>query len=295
MTFQIKQNFKYLGHKQAIYCLASNDSSCFFSSGADGYVVKWEINNPDGDLIMQSDAPVYAILIIDSNRILVANAKGMLYVYDLSEKIIFKAIQAHESAIFSLAASENYIVSGDQNGWLHIWDKNLQLIAKKRVFLKSIRSIQYLKNNQWLISGSDCRVALFDFDKKEMREINSHQSTVFAAVADQNKENIYSVGRDAILKKTQLSDSKELNAIPAHTLHIHTLSLCMNDSILITGSMDKTIKVWQCSDMKLLKVLDFQRHQAHLSSVNTLLCLQNNLFLSAGDDKQIICWKMDTN
>jgi WD40 repeat protein len=54
--------------------------------------------------------------------------------------------------------------------------------------------------------------------------------------------------------------------------------------------MDKSIKVWNTEDMKLLKVIDRARHGGHGTSVNKILWLSEHRLVSAGDDRNIIIW-----
>jgi WD40 repeat protein len=58
-----------------------------------------------------------------------------------------------------------------------------------------------------------------------------------------------------------------------------------------TASMDKSIKVWDTTAMKLLKVIDKARHAGHGTSVNKLLWTAfNNQLISTSDDRSISVW-----
>jgi WD40 repeat protein len=55
--------------------------------------------------------------------------------------------------------------------------------------------------------------------------------------------------------------------------------------------MDKSIKVWDTNELRLLKVIDKARHAGHGTSVNKLLWTSyNNQLLSASDDRTISVW-----
>jgi WD40 repeat protein len=56
--------------------------------------------------------------------------------------------------------------------------------------------------------------------------------------------------------------------------HIYTINevvLSPNGELFATASRDKTIKIWQRTDLKLLKVIDAKRHGGHVNSVNKLI------------------------
>ena len=58
-----------------------------------------------------------------------------------------------------------------------------------------------------------------------------------------------------------------------------------------TCSMDKSIKIWDASTHKLLKVIDKSRHAGHATSVNKLLwTAHNDNLISASDDRTISIW-----
>jgi len=101
-------------------------------------------------------------------------------------------------------------------------------------------------------------------------------------------------GRDAKLKLWNCGNifRPELEKeIPAHLFSIHDVKVHPSKSIAATGSTDKTIKIWDADNMKLLRVLDKSRHAGHGHSINQILWLRKReLLLSCSDDKTISVW-----
>jgi WD40 repeat protein len=57
--------------------------------------------------------------------------------------------------------------------------------------------------------------------------------------------------------------------------------------------MDKSIKVWDAEEYKLLKVIDKSRHAGHGTSVNKLLWTPfNDQLISASDDRTLSVWQI---
>ena len=57
--------------------------------------------------------------------------------------------------------------------------------------------------------------------------------------------------------------------------------------------MDKSIKIWDAREYKLLKVIDKARHAGHGTSINKLWWSEyENLLVSASDDKKISVWNL---
>ena len=77
----------------------------------------------------------------------------------------------------------------------------------------------------------------------------------------------------------------------AHMYTINSIEFNNTGSHFITGSMDKTIKLWDAHQLKLLKVIDKERFEGHLSSVNKLVWSNyKNRVISCSDDRTISLW-----
>jgi WD40 repeat protein len=86
----------------------------------------------------------------------------------------------------------------------------------------------------------------------------------------------------------------ELPGIPAHIQAINSIVLSPCGRYLATGSMDKTIKIWDVDTLTLCKVIDFARYGGHKHSINTLIwSAYADYLVSGSDDKQISVWKID--
>ena len=70
---------------------------------------------------------------------------------------------------------------------------------------------------------------------------------------------------------------------------------CPNELWFASASRDKSIKIWDPRNFKLLKVIDASKKgmNAHINSVNKLLWLSyNNYLVSASDDRSIMVWEI---
>ena len=66
------------------------------------------------------------------------------------------------------------------------------------------------------------------------------------------------------------------------------MSICkMNETRIITGSYDKTIKIVQMSKENLVVTQTLQDHKDWVKSITKL---DNTSFATASDDKSIIIW-----
>ena len=77
---------------------------------------------------------------------------------------------------------------------------------------------------------------------------------------------------------------------------VNTVSISPDHKNFVTGSMDKSIKVWNLETFQLLKVIDKSRHAGHATSVNKVLWSDHHgQVLSCSDDKKISVWDLSFN
>jgi WD40 repeat protein len=59
--------------------------------------------------------------------------------------------------------------------------------------------------------------------------------------------------------------------------------------------MDKSIKIWDSTTFRLLKVLDKSRHAGHGTSVNKVLWLAiDEVLITCSDDRTLGIWSIKT-
>ena len=79
---------------------------------------------------------------------------------------------------------------------------------------------------------------------------------------------------------------------------INHIDFSDDGQLFATGSMDKSIKIWDACQFRLLKVIDKARHAGHGTSVNRVLWLPSSVtgerrgIVSASDDRTISIWNL---
>jgi WD40 repeat protein len=184
---------------------------------------------------------------------------------------------------------------GHQDGLITVIDQATQSVKKRiKAGESNVRSFCILPNRAMAVGASDGYIRIFDLDFNLKHAWKAHATTVFSMIYQVESATLVSVGRDAYLKKWNLGGELQGEAIPAHIYSINALVQSPCGSYLATGSMDKTIKIWDSSTLRLLKVLDYARYGGHKNSINRLIwSTYDDLLVSASDDKNISVWKID--
>lgn len=290
----------FTGHKGAVFTLEEgNQKNLIYSGADDGYIVEWNIDTQkDGKLIINVPRPVYALKLDHKlNLLYCGSANGNLHVVDLSARKEIRNIEAHKLGLFDIQQTDHFIYTSGGDGFVRIWSKlDFQLIHAQKYSDKSARCIALNFAKQELAVGySDHKIRIIDIsDLTLIKTIDAHTNSVFTLAFDKKGEKLLSGGRDVMLKEWDvLNDYHNTNHLPAHNLHINHIAYAPGESgLMVSVSMDKTIKIWETKNLQLLKVIDKPRNDGHINSVNKILWINQDTLITGADDKQIMMWKL---
>ena len=292
MSISLTKITQFSGHKEAIYTLVYNKvNKKALSAGGDGYIVEWDIyGKGDGNAIADLKETIYSICIKEESNILYAVTRsGMLHCIDLVKNTIFKKVLLSSSPLFSICLKGEFIYVGDEKGSVFKLDMDCHLVSSAKFGDKSIRQIVPSANSLYLATSSN---NIYEIDSSLTildTILRAHENSIFCCTPTEKE--LWTGGRDAILK---IWKANELNKeIIAHNLHINSLDFNKTNSLVLSGSMDKSVKIWDSTSHKLLKVINKEKCDFHISSVNKVLWIGSNEFISCGDDRKVIYTEID--
>ncbi len=292
------------GHKGGIYSLEqSNEPHCFYSADGAGWIVKWNLKQPDtAQLIAKVPSNIFALrLLKDQNLLAVGSLQGILYLIDLHKNEVLPPPIQLSKTIYSLQYWNRNLLIGTGDGFLHCLHlPSCKLVKTIPISSKSIRQISIPpQQNQAVIASSDHHIYHLDLSSmKIISQLQYHSNSVFCLQWLQNGSQLVAGSRDARLSIwAQTGNTYSLqHTIPAHLFTINDLQLSPDQQWLASASRDKSIKIWNTQTWQLEKVIDSFKPQlnAHRHSVNTLLWLPTqNQLISGSDDKTIRVWRID--
>jgi len=294
----VKEYTQLEGHKQGVYALLNlRGSSVIVSAGGDGAVVKWDLDengpvrmNPEpsvaGVLFAQLPEPVFCLM-EGLDGVIWAGTQGGL-VFKLVSGEAPRMIKLGTSSVFFISRwMDGRIAVGLGSGELVFLDDELQLLNRKSLGKKSLRCCL---GDRGLIGGSDGLIWRLDAQGRVLSFWKANSPSVFC-LAEDSQGDIVSGGRDALLM-WMVEDGGLKQEVKAHLFTIHALA-GSELGWLASGSMDKTVKIWDRNSGALLKVIDREKYpsRGHSHSVNAL-CWVGRLLASAGDDKIIRIWEV---
>lgn len=282
------------GHKDCLYTLVPLNSQELISAGADGMVVRWNLNDAEnGKVIAKVNSSIYAMNRHEDQLLVVENNEG-LHVIDLIEHKETKSVKLGQSSYFDIQAIHGNYWIGAGNGEVIVVNPEMVVLHRNQLSDKSARSLTFIPDrNEVAVGFSDHSIKVLDAETfKKNWEIEAHENSVFSVVTSPDQKFLLSGSRDAHLKIWHTDNYTLHESVVAHMYAINAIDFSPSGQYFVTCSMDKSVKVWDASSFRLLKVIDKARHAGHATSVNKVKWLSDSLVASCSDDRSVSIWEL---
>jgi len=294
----ITKHSEITGHAGAIYSCTANNNF-LFTVGADKIVAMWDLSSQKQlSFGIKLDASAYSIKILNDSILAIGLSNGNLHLVDFKEKKELKFFKQHKSAIFSIEPnlSRNHFYVGDADGFLSVWKLDtLTLEMILPLNCGKIRSISSSKNGgDIVLACQNEEVKVFETEfYNEIFSKKQHKEGVTAVIFHPNNNDvIISGGKDAYIKVFNWRSNVKITEFPAHNFAIYDLITAQADTVLVSASRDKSIKVWRLDNFEFLEKVE-RKQGGHSHSINDLEFINESEIVSVGDDKRIITWSLN--
>lgn len=291
-------------HAGPVYQLQKGRSNGrILSASGDKFVAEWNYDDllekhqlQASNFAVQLESACYSMIFLQEKQLLLAgNAEGGIHVIDLAKNQEVRLLKVHEKGVFCFAyvAEENMVVCGGGDGMISAWDADSwKLLRHFKVSAKKIRSIELIEKHMYVGDG-DGYIRVFDLPwLNEVKTVSAHEDGVYCMVKHPSKPVLISGGKDAHIRFWSYPSLEPMHQLPAHNFGVYTLAFSPDKKKVLSTSRDKTVKIWDADTFDLLVRIERPQYQGHTHSVNDACWLSDELFISTGDDRRLICWKI---
>lgn len=151
----------------------------------------------------------------------------------------------------------------------------------------AIQSLAYSPDRSAIVTGGqDKQLRVWNAKGELVRSWSAHEAPIQKVVFSQNGKFIVSSSLDGAVKLWQASDGKFVASLVEHRGEVRAIAV--SDSMIATGSLDRTIKLWKL-DGTLIKTLNGHQEQIYSLAFSP----DGSRFASASLDKTIKLWTSD--
>lgn len=192
--------------------------------------------------------------------------------------------QGHTKPILSIVSFKNYLITGAGDNLIKIWNqKTNQCINTLKGHKQEVYALVVLPNGNIASGSHDQTIKIWNLDKAECdKTLVGHTDWINALMVLPDGRLASASHDQTILLWNTLNGKYE--KLGDHEGAIYSLVLWERE--LVSGSEDKTIKIWDI-DKRICKMI----LEGHSSSINTLTVLASGELISGSDDRSIGVWE----
>lgn len=280
------------------------DGNMFISGLVNGTMRAWDVNSSVELFSLQGSGYGYAVLSIafspDGRKVISGSVDQNLHIWDLTLTTVDipSSVQGHKGAVISLVFSQDgsKIVSGSEDSTVRVWDSESadQIAVLHTNQKRPVRTVAISPDGGRVISGlmgGNVLVGTTELGTQIMRQIFKHEHGVICVIFSHDGLRVISSGGSD--SNAYIWDSSSgvpvLPPLRGHSRPVSSLALSLDGERIVSGSYDKTVRVWEASSGKQTHV--FLDHQDAVRSVSFS---PDGLFIASLSFTECISWDLVT-
>ena len=228
----------------------------------------------------------------NEEKIVTGSEDTTVRVWDLTQKIQLACFSEHRGVVRSVAVSKDcsLALSGSDDKTVILWDVKRTCLKKVlKAHSENVYSVAFTFDEKLILSGSISE-EIFIWSLKTFEVVYNIRvlGGIWSLLGVSQNEFVFVCGRQ--IETFDLIDFKTKKSITAHDLAIWSIAKTKNSQLLITGSGDCLVKIWDGLSLNLNAVLS--GHKSQVRSVCVTSC--DSYIVSGSDDKTIILWSIES-
>ncbi|MBW4631602.1 MAG: WD40 repeat domain-containing protein [Iphinoe sp. HA4291-MV1] len=245
----------------------------------------------------------------NTSPLVASGSRGETKLWDLTKGELIGTLSEHPWILSGLVDEVNSLafspdgqtlVSAGADSTIKLWHVGAQdLIDILHKHNGMVRCVAFTPDGRMLATGGDDRTIMFwDLMQRQVTSALSLEDTAAHSLALSSDGQTLVTGSYRKIKVWRISQQETsipfvpelLHSFTGHSHIVRSLSVSADSKILVSGSRDKTIKIWQLENGELLHTLD-----AHRDGVYAVALSPDGQIIASGSaDQTIKLWHLQT-
>lgn len=229
----------------------------------------------------------------DSKTIVTGGYDSSIRAWDLVQKSQKFVLLGHNGLVRCITlTNDSHIISGSNDASVRIWSfENRTQIAVLRGHKGGVFSLCFVENKDLIVSGDfHGELIIWDFKNYEIGKKLSVSAPIRCLMLIGSESRLIAcIGKNIVFYKFR--GLKEVETFQGHTSSVSCIALSSNEKVMVSGSFDNLIIVWD-----LVSSNERFKLTGHTRGVQSLILTPDDRYVVSGsDDQSVIVWELSSS